>query len=304
VTAPPGTLAQWDQTPEAPEGAGIVSSYADFFASDFDDGFQVAFNAAAVGLDTLGFVADPLGSLVGAGIGWLIEHISFLREPLDALTGDPLQIKAAAQSWHGVSLHLSAVATELRGSSGPASGAAVVPAGWDGAAARAYGLAAADRAGRIDFVAVKSDELAVSLVKQGALIGTIRSLIRDAITGLVTEAIEWAAGGALAALVTGGASLVVAAGWIIARAISLASRFARWVADLLSALADAGHALSGLARGVQDAARVLGRTGRRLHEEAEPLADTADDLPLLGETIESGKQFTDAELEDPAAQPG
>ncbi|GAA1269738.1 hypothetical protein [Saccharothrix xinjiangensis] len=32
--------------------------------------------------------ANPLGMLASAGVGWLLEHISFLREPLDALLGD------------------------------------------------------------------------------------------------------------------------------------------------------------------------------------------------------------------------
>ena len=35
--------------------------------------------------DTIGFAIDPLGSVLTAGVGWLLEHISFLREPLDAL---------------------------------------------------------------------------------------------------------------------------------------------------------------------------------------------------------------------------
>ena len=31
--------------------------------------------------------ADPLGLLADAGLGWLVEHVDFLREPLDWLAG-------------------------------------------------------------------------------------------------------------------------------------------------------------------------------------------------------------------------
>jgi hypothetical protein len=280
VTAPPASLAQWDQTPETLEGAGVVSSWADLVESDKGDPFEVVFTGTAAALDTLGFVADPLGSLFGAGLGWLIEHLAFLREPLDALTGDPLQIQSAAKAWHKVSLELAAVATDLRGPGAATSGPAAPPTGWEGVASDGYGAAVGDRAGRIEFVGVQCDQLAVSLLKQGALVGTVRSLIRDGIVDLVTSAISWAATGLLAAAVTGGTSLLAAAGGILARAAELGAQFGRWVADLLDTLADAGHALSGLAGRVRDAARVAGGRGAQLKEWAEPVSETIDNVPL------------------------
>lgn len=298
MTAPPASLAPWDEKPEPLEGAGVVSSWADVVDADKGDPFEVVFTGTAAALDTLGFVADPFGSLFSAGIGWLIEHIDFLREPLDALAGDPLQIQAAAGAWHRVSGELAAVASELRGPDAAAGGPATPPPGWEGPASEGYGSTVADRAGRIDYVGVQCDKLAVSLLKQGALVGTIRSLIRDGIAELVTEAAEWAVGGALAALVTAGTSLLAAAGWIIARAVALATRFGRWVADLLNTLADAGHALSGLAAGIRDAARAAGGGGVRLKEWAEPLDETIGNIPLQDEVIESGKQYSKTDPEN------
>jgi hypothetical protein len=37
-----------------------------------------------------------------AGVGWLMEHVSFLREPLDRLMGDPKAIEGHAQSWKNI----------------------------------------------------------------------------------------------------------------------------------------------------------------------------------------------------------
>ena len=63
-------------------------------------------NAAALGLDVLGAVMDPVGALATAGIGWLIEHLSFLREPLDWLAGNGDKIKAAVTTWNQVAADL------------------------------------------------------------------------------------------------------------------------------------------------------------------------------------------------------
>lgn len=298
MTAPPASLASWDQTPGTFEGAGVVSSWADVVDADKGDPFEVVFTSTAAALDTLGFVADPFGSLFSAGIGWLMEHIAILREPLDALAGDPLQITSAAQEWHRISIELAAVAADLRGPGAQASGPATPPAGWEGVASDGYAATVADRAGRIDFVAVQSDQLAMSLLKQGALVGTVRSLIRDGIAELVKSAVEWAIGGALAAAITGGTSLLAAAGWVIWEAGSLAARFGHWVSDLLNTLAEAGHALSGLASGIQSAARAAGGAGSRLQEWAEPLDETIGNIPFKDEVIESGKQFSKTDPEN------
>lgn len=51
-----------------------------------------------LGLETLGLIMDPIGSVLAAGIGWIIEHVSILRWPLDTLMGDPVGIKAADEA--------------------------------------------------------------------------------------------------------------------------------------------------------------------------------------------------------------
>src|SRR5262245_33756329 len=81
-------------------GGGIVDSYNELVSACNAEGkadvAQIAVNALAVGLDTLGLILDPLGTLMAAGDGWLIEPIGLLREPLDLLMGDPDEIQANA----------------------------------------------------------------------------------------------------------------------------------------------------------------------------------------------------------------
>ena len=87
------------------------------------------FAAAGAGLDTLGAVLYPFNALLRAGLGWLFEHIAFLREPLDALAGDPDAVLAQARHWDRVAAELRAAAADHR--------ATTVP-DWHGAAADGY----------------------------------------------------------------------------------------------------------------------------------------------------------------------
>jgi EspA-like secreted protein len=306
MTAPmgsaPGTLSPWDNTagPDDLEGAGIVSSYSDFGEKlGGDDGFQTAWAGASVALDTLGFVADPFQSLLSAGVGWAIEHISFLHEPLDALAGDPQQIRAAAQAWHAASSELAAIADELRGSGAPGA-AATPPAGWQGAAADGYARSAADRAHRMDGLAAQGERLAVSLLKEGAAIAAVRAIVRDAIADLVAGAAEKLAGGLLLAPVTLGGAAAGAITSVVADAIALATRIGNRIAELVGRLGDAARAL---VDGVREAGRILGGAGSALRSSAR----TADDV-LSGaggdKVVEVGTQFSDTAPEDPPAPPG
>ena len=57
----------------------------------------------------------PFDALLQAGLGWLVEHVAFLREPLDALAGDPDAVLAQARHWDQVAGELRAAASELPG---------------------------------------------------------------------------------------------------------------------------------------------------------------------------------------------
>src|SRR5262245_11106987 len=112
------TWTGWDSSgnalgPDNYAGAGIVESFfqtADSMTRLGDgDVAEVGLNAAALSLDLLGVFMDPVGALATAGIGWLIEHLSFLREPLDWLAGNGDRIKAAVGTWNQVSVAIAQI---------------------------------------------------------------------------------------------------------------------------------------------------------------------------------------------------
>jgi hypothetical protein len=268
------------------EGAGVVSSWADLNAAisaDQVDPVQVAYTAAGAGLDTLGAIEEPLHSLLSAGVGWLIEHVWFLHEPLDALAGDPTQITAQAQTWHNVGGELAAVAQDHRG-------AAAALGAWEGVAGDGYRGAVDRFGGALEGAAQNATELADLILTTGAQAGTVRALIRDWIAGWVGDAIQTVVFYGAAALLTAGGAVGAGALQLIVRAVDLAYTIARQVQKLLDAMTLAG----GMAAQVSGAIQQTSAAVRAAMPTVTDINQVAEDLEA-GAVIENGKQLTAAE---------
>src|SRR5690606_18695367 len=92
---------------------------------------SVAIDGVVAGLDVLAFALNPFKELIMAGVGFLIEHCSFLREPLEWFTGDPNAISALTQTW-------SNIAGSLQGAGATVSDLMSEVESWRGEAADAY----------------------------------------------------------------------------------------------------------------------------------------------------------------------
>ncbi|ALE75645.1 hypothetical protein AD006_06340 [Pseudonocardia sp. EC080610-09] len=224
------------------EGSGIVSSYRDVgTAVDEQDAAGVAWAAAAAGLGTLGFVADPFGSLTSAFAGWAIEHLWFLREPLDALAGDPQEVGDLAAGWQRLSHVLTAQGTAAR--------TAVEEAGraWEGAAAAGFAGTTTAVAAGADRISEQARATAELVLHTGAMVGAERALIRDAVAdflaGLATSGVLTAISGGAAAPVT------------VTNALLDAVQLGRRLGDRVQTLVDA----------LRESAELAGRAETALH---------------------------------------
>jgi hypothetical protein len=268
------------------EGGGFVSSWADLNAAlsaEQVDPLQVVYTAAGAGLDTLGAIENPLDSLLSAGVGWLIEHLWFLHEPLDALAGDPTQITAQAQTWHKVGGELGAVAQDHRA-------AAAAVSAWEGMAGDGY-RAAVDRfGGALEQAGRDATQLADLILTTGAQVGTVRALVRDQIAGFLSEVIQTVVYTGVAALVTAGGALGVGAMRLILRAIDLAESIWRTIRRLLDDMTLAGGVAAQLSGAIQQTADAV----RAAMPTVKDINKAADELQA-GAVIETGKQFTGAE---------
>lgn len=268
------------------EGAGIFSSFNDLHVLEYEkepDGDQIAFAAADAGLDALDAAMDPLGALTSAGLGWLIEHVWFLHEPLDALAGDPAQITAQARTWHEAAVALRDVAGQYRKEADGLTG-------WDGAAAAAYRLVVHDYTAAMEAGAASAEQLGQIVLGSGAAVGTVRSLVRDAIADFVARVVIWAVGAAVTAWLTAGGSLAALAVQVTVDAAGLAAKIAGRISRLLDELAAAGDDVVEVAATLKGLAADL----RRLVPPAQPAFDVT---PAVPELVETGKQLAEAEQE-------
>lgn len=281
-----------DPPPGKFEGAGVVSSWADVDKAIREGGpFEIAFSGAVAALDTLGFVANPLDSLLQAGVGWLLEQVPFLSEPLSFLAGRPAEVIELSKAWAAVATELLPIGEDLRAMAAPGAGAA--PPVWDGMAGRAFQEAAEARALTIATVAMKAEELATTLVNAGAAIGLVRSLVRDLIAEWVSFALQMAFLGLLSAGVTGGAGLAATVGGAILDAIRLGYRIADEISALIARLIEAGGTAGRVASAMRSTGNAVGTFATYAPHAAGPWDEYLSSIGA-GEVLEAGKQVSAA----------
>ena len=212
-----------------------------------NDKVAIGIGSAGMALETLGLVLDPIGSLLTAGIGWLIEHISILRWPLDMMMGDPVGIQAAdaaiaaekkkLEQW--AQDHQSALDTLLQE--------------WSGDAADAFKKsmdAVTDQLGALGgYVETAGKNMKIA----GGLVGAFRGIVRDLIAMLLATIIKGALIAAALAPVTFGASIAVFIGTTIGAVATALGKVGAKIAQLVKKL---GELLSSMAK--------LGKAGENL----------------------------------------
>ncbi|MGI5503385.1 hypothetical protein [Lentzea sp. CA-135723] len=193
-------FSNFDSPTQAWDAAGIFSSSANLIYDGIKgDWTAVLGDAAGFGMDLLGFVTNPLGSLLSAGIGWLIEHIAFIKEALDLVAGDPDAVNAIAETWTNIAKRMQETADKYTSTLGALSGA-------QGPAMDGYRRAVQDFSNVVAGGASHATSAAQAMTVAASAVGVVRGAIRDAIATFVSNAIiKFAAATALAP-VTFGAS--------------------------------------------------------------------------------------------------
>jgi uncharacterized protein YukE len=167
------------------EGAGIFES-----ASGLVDGIAhgdwlgAGGNAVATGLSLIGAVMDPLQAVFAAGVGWLMEHVSFLREPLDKLMGDPHAIDGHAQSWRNIEQRIYDAVDFFVDQVNKSTAA------WAAQSAEAYRRRARDHAQSVQALGKIAGGMSTATTIVGAMVGVMRNTIRDIVAEVVGACIS------------------------------------------------------------------------------------------------------------------
>jgi hypothetical protein len=178
------------------------------------------------GLDGLALMSDPVGVLLQYGVSWLIEHVRPLSQALDWLAGDPAAITAQARTWRNVAESLRSESDTL------AKAVRADMAEWSGAAAEAYRRWTHARDRSLRALGSAAEAMAAIVEGAGALVGTVRMMVRDAVATVVSRLVVYAA--EVAGTLGLATPLVVEQ--VSALCASWAARIAGWLRALINSL--------------------------------------------------------------------
>lgn len=229
------------------------------------DWASTVMGVAGTAMDALAFVADPFGSILAAGVGWLMEHVGPLKEALDKLAGNPDEITAHSETWQNIAKELGDVATEL------GNQVQTDIQSWTGPAADSYRQQAGEMAKVLQGAGQACEGAAGGVKTAGEVVAAVRMLVRDTIAQVVGHMVSWA----LQVVFTLGIGLT----WVVPQVVNLVAKTAKDLASLMKnltkALGDLGKLLGKASRLFQDASKGL----KGLKPGSKATAGKVDTLP-------------------------
>ncbi|MFJ5991240.1 hypothetical protein [Lentzea sp. NPDC092896] len=272
--------------PDNVAGGGVAESLIQTIDSAHrlgeGDFLEFGMNAAALALDGLGMWMDPLGSLATAGIGWLIEHLSFLREPLDWLAGNGDKIKAAVTTWNQVAADLHEI-----GDQQDRAVKSELPCWEQGTTAEKFRQSQGELAAEIAAVSKTCTFVASEIAKAGTITAAIRGMIRDLIALFVWEVIRNAVIALASSWVSLGSSLAAFSAWAVGRGAAVLGKITQQLAKLVKLITRIMGRLKGLFGQLGDVLKRLGRFGRSGGPRAPHAPSTrGDGLADAGKRLE------------------
>jgi uncharacterized protein YukE len=215
-------------------------------AVESGDWVTAGLGMANTAMDIVGMASNPLSGFLSAGFSWAMEHVDFLREPFDALLGDPQAISKMSESWKSAGTQVASVATDYRRTSVEQT------RNWQGRTADAYRTAAANHSTGLETLSKACAGISHAVAGAGQLVAAVRKmimdLIADAVAKMVMKIIQWLA----ASFCTFGAAI----GAAIADIVTMACNYAKKLSDFLSKLASSLTKLMNLVKQVSSIAQI------------------------------------------------
>lgn len=256
--------------------------------SDGEFSFGDVTGVVDVGLAALGAFMDPAGALVGAVLGplldWVAANVSFVKEPLDLLLGDPPEIMDYGNTWTDTAKelveqgnqHVQMIQSEL--------------AGWTGPARDAY--MEASRSLNQSFQ--KSAQLAEGMGKAVRFAGTVVGILREAVWGLVKELVislvTNAVIAAASAIPSFGSSLAAYTAWASGKVAIVMGKVSKAISKVFSKLSRFTRRIGPLSRMFAKASQYFaklavkyGRQVGKINKAANSPGSTADRTKAIRE---------------------
>jgi ADP-ribosyltransferase exoenzyme len=227
MTAPNPLVAERHDSTTAVTGIGIAESAVDLHNGIADGSWiEGGLGLVGTGLETLGLVIDPVGTLVSYGVAWLMEHVKPLSDALDWLAGDPDTIASYAQTWRNVCQAVGQARTDLD------TAVQADTAAWTGDAADAYRAHATQQSEQLTAASTAADTIGTVVEVVGVLVGAVREIVRDLVADCVATLIaripQWLAEIA--------GTFGIATPHVVASAVALISKWVNRISDIIRKL--------------------------------------------------------------------
>jgi hypothetical protein len=208
-------------------------------------------------LDGVAALIDPIGTLIGMGLSWVLEHIWPLNEYLNALTGNAGEVLRMSQTWANISGHLGGAGANLSTILNDLQG-------LEGAAMDAYRKFQADVAEHIQLAGTLASATSAGLEIASTIVKIVHDLTRDVISQIAGTAIS----AAITTAATVGFGAPVAIAQVAARVSALVPKVTRAIEALVRSL----DALGPLLKKVDDINDALKRVLDRVLPGTPPAA--------------------------------
>ncbi|MEV8438448.1 hypothetical protein AB0425_13810 [Actinosynnema sp. NPDC051121] len=209
------------------------------------DWVQAGLGMANTAMGIVGLASNPLSGFLSAGFSWAIQHVSFLREPFDALLGNPQAIQKMSDSWASAAKQIEGIVADYRRTSVEETRT------WRGRSADGYRAASKKHAAGLETLSKATQGISRAAKGAGELVATVRKTIMDlisqAVSEMVMKIIQWLA----ASFLTFGAAI----GAAIADIVQMACNYAKKLADFLQKLGNSLKKLIDLIKSVAQIAQ-------------------------------------------------
>ncbi len=230
-----------------------IKSTAD--AMDRGDVLGSAMGITNVAMDVIGIAGDPLGAISSAGVGWVLNAVSFLREPFDVLKGSPGAITNSAQSWGTAATNLSTTAVDYR------TAVTSQTRQWTGTAGDGYRVASSRQADGLEALSQAGKAVSAAITQAGKAVAQARKTVLDLISEAVQKIIQICVEALSKSWLSFGASIALGIAQSVQKAVSTGQKLISEIQKVVQALQKIIQVVQQITQTVQQVKQLLEMIG-------------------------------------------
>ncbi|OLF17765.1 M15 family metallopeptidase [Actinophytocola xanthii] len=216
------------QTPSAQTLYNDIRTTAN--AIENGDWVDAGMGVAKVAMDVIGMGGDPLGAITASGVSWVLNAVSFLREPFDVLKGDPGAITSSSSCWGTASNGLAQTAELYRQASTDQTRS------WTGTAADGYRAASGNQANGLAALGEASRSISQAMQQGGQLLAAARKTVMDLISQAVQKIIQICIEALSKSWLSFGASIALGIAQSVQKAVQTGQKLVQEIQKLVQGL--------------------------------------------------------------------